>query len=292
MRGAMLPDELDARPRCGRRGSPCRCRGAGRRRRAGPVAPPGPVSAAACGGGLEQVPVDGEAVVGVALRLVAHGRPLGEQPGEQALLVERLEGVDGGRSRPRTRTSAWRVSGGHGSGGGGHGRPGGGGPWRWAARARRPTAQPEGKRGVLATGASGVSATFAADLDQPAPARVGAPSLGAVARARRRRKRRLGGGVGLPQATAPPRVVAHPGDRAAGLGYGGHQVVGVGVAERAATWSCSWSSSLSSARPAVRWSSTRMSVRSAGAARARPDRRSRPARGAYTAMARSTLDVA
>ncbi len=49
-------------------------------------------------GGLEQVPVDGEAVVGVALRLVAHGGPFGQEPHEETVLVERLDLVDGGRA--------------------------------------------------------------------------------------------------------------------------------------------------------------------------------------------------
>ncbi len=47
------------------------------------------------GGGLDQVPVDGEPVPGVALRQGAHLVPLGQQPGEQPLLVELLEDGDG-----------------------------------------------------------------------------------------------------------------------------------------------------------------------------------------------------
>ena len=43
---------------------------------------------------LPQVPVDGEAVVGVALRAAAHRRPLRQQAHEDAALVERLEHVD------------------------------------------------------------------------------------------------------------------------------------------------------------------------------------------------------
>ena len=49
-------------------------------------------------GRLEQVPVDGEAVIRVALRLVAHGGPFGQQAHEQAVLVERLDLVDSGRA--------------------------------------------------------------------------------------------------------------------------------------------------------------------------------------------------
>ena len=44
---------------------------------------------------LEEVPVDGEAVVGVALGLVPHRGPLGQVPLEQVPLVQRLEGGDG-----------------------------------------------------------------------------------------------------------------------------------------------------------------------------------------------------
>ncbi len=46
------------------------------------------------GGRLPEVAVDGEAVVGVALRAAAHGRPLREQPHEDPPLVERFEHVD------------------------------------------------------------------------------------------------------------------------------------------------------------------------------------------------------
>ena len=44
---------------------------------------------------LPQVPIDGEAVVGVALRLGPHRRPFGQQPGEEVTLVERLEHGNG-----------------------------------------------------------------------------------------------------------------------------------------------------------------------------------------------------
>ena len=48
------------------------------------------------GGGFEQVPVDGVRVVGVALRFVAHGGPLRDESHQEAVLVERLDLVDGG----------------------------------------------------------------------------------------------------------------------------------------------------------------------------------------------------
>ncbi len=47
------------------------------------------------GAGLEQMPVHGEAVVGVALRLVADRRPLRQVAVEELAAVERLEGGDG-----------------------------------------------------------------------------------------------------------------------------------------------------------------------------------------------------
>ncbi len=63
----------------------------------------GPVdSVGQCGGvgaRLEQVPVHGEAVVRVALRLVADRRPLGQVAVEELAPVERLDGGDG---RPAT----------------------------------------------------------------------------------------------------------------------------------------------------------------------------------------------
>src|SRR5204862_120987 len=47
------------------------------------------------GRGLTQMPVNGEAVVGVALRTATDGRPLGQHPHEQVVLVEALEHRDG-----------------------------------------------------------------------------------------------------------------------------------------------------------------------------------------------------
>ena len=47
------------------------------------------------GGGLPQVPVDGEAVIGVALRTTADACPLREHRHQQAPLIERFQRIDG-----------------------------------------------------------------------------------------------------------------------------------------------------------------------------------------------------
>ncbi len=98
------------------------------------------------GGRLEQVPVDGEAVVGVALGPVAHRRPLRDQPDEQAPLVEGLERGDGrgaGGEDPHERPPAWPRATGLAArrrlGQGVEGAPADGEP-----RARRPRRPPAG----------------------------------------------------------------------------------------------------------------------------------------------------
>ena len=58
------------------------------------------------GRGLQEVPIDGEPVVRIPLGLVAHCRPLGHEPLEQATLIERFEGSDGagpGGQQPHQR---------------------------------------------------------------------------------------------------------------------------------------------------------------------------------------------
>ena len=103
-----------ARPRrpSGRRpGSPCRCRAAARRRSSRSRRSTSPSCSAAAGRGLEQVPVDGEAVHRVVLGPAAHRVPLRDQRGEQAGLVERLEhrrprGSPGAEQGQRSRRSA------------------------------------------------------------------------------------------------------------------------------------------------------------------------------------------
>ena len=70
-------------------------------------------------GRLEQVPVDGEAVIRVALWLVAHGGPFGQEAHEQTVLVERLDLVHGGRALGEEVDQGLRVSSVQGSPGAG-----------------------------------------------------------------------------------------------------------------------------------------------------------------------------
>ena len=105
------------RPRCGRgRARPCRCRGAARRRASRSGRPTRRVERGGVGGRLAQVPVDGEPVVGVALRAAPHRRPTrAASRHEQAPLVERLEHGDGGGARTeQARPGRSRHDSGHG----------------------------------------------------------------------------------------------------------------------------------------------------------------------------------
>ena len=64
--------------------------------------------------GFEQVPIDGEAVVGVALRTGPHVLPLGQESNEDALVVECLEDGDGtgaGPQQPEQRGALPHVPG-------------------------------------------------------------------------------------------------------------------------------------------------------------------------------------
>ena len=72
---------------------------------------------------LEQVPVDGESVVRVALGLVPHRRPFGYVALEQLALVERLQRRHGGGPGGQYLDQASRTLSGHGTGGAGARRP-------------------------------------------------------------------------------------------------------------------------------------------------------------------------
>ena len=202
------------------------------------------------GRGFEQVPVDGEGVVGVALGLVAHGGPLGDQPDQQAVLVEGLELVDGGAARAEQRDE---------------GRPGLARPG--VARRRhavgqtvqRPramgrsssaavAARRSGKRGVVGdrrASASGRSRRRRATMSGPrsVEAPVWPASGGAAAEASPGRR------SGVPQPAPAPHVVARP--RRSGVRPSDTASMSASASEKpsaSATWSWSWSRSLSCSR--------------------------------------------
>ena len=156
-------------------------------------------------GGLEQVPVDGEAVVGVALGLVAHGGPLGEEAHEESVLVQRLDLVDRGRAEGE------QVDQGRGGSRRSRGRPAAGmrsarrwseplamGRSSWAAVAARRRAQ----RGVVRDRRAGVSATSPSTSTMSGPSSARRPSATEPVAAGRRRKRRFGAGASGPRAAA------------------------------------------------------------------------------------------
>ena len=183
-------------------------------------------------GGLQEVTVDGEGVVGVALRLVAHRRPLRNEAHQQAVLVERLDLVDGRSSRDRAgRRATARVSSVQGS-------PGGG--MRSARRWSEPlaigrsssaavAARRSGSDGVVGDRRERCQRDLAVDLApcrgrgrrRPAGVRV---SVRAAAEAPPGRRGRV------PEPAPAPDVVADPGDLPARRGDGQHERVRVGEA--------------------------------------------------------------
>ncbi len=183
-------------------------------------------------GGLEQMTVDREGVVGVALGLVADGRPLGDQAHEQAVLVERLDLVDGRSAEAEqldqggARLVGPRVAGrGHAVGQAVQ-RPLGDGPVQLGRGGR----QAQRQRGVVGDRGEGRQGDLAVDLDHVG-AEVGRRRgawRGRV-RAAEAALRRRGG---IPQAAPAPHVVADPGDLAARRRDGEHERVGVGEPER------------------------------------------------------------
>ncbi len=171
-------------------------------------------------GGLPQVPVHGEAVVGVALRLAAHQRPLGEVPLPDALLVERLQ------QQQRGRTGEQQVD-----------ERGAGGRRPRRGRRRRLGGQAGQRAPVELGGVVGGDRRrlqrhrgVAGHVDVVAHVDLAVPQRQAAAQrpfpagpAQRAGQRALDAG---------PGVVARPRDRAGGVGDGPHQQVGVRVAER------------------------------------------------------------
>ena len=101
-----------ARPRSDRPDTPCRGRAATRRAATGRDERTRCRKRSGLDRGLDQMPIDGEPVIRVVLRLAAHRLPLGQHARQQVVLVERLERGDGRRScrqqieqrRPSLRT--------------------------------------------------------------------------------------------------------------------------------------------------------------------------------------------
>ena len=163
------------------------------------------------GRGLPEVPIDGEAVVGVALRPAAHRRPLGQEAHEEAALVERLEHVD--RAVPLAQQRHQLVEGAVGptvvpcGGVDAGGEPVERGSARSGRRAGRPPVPPAG------------SASDPPADRRPAPAR----SAG-----RRPRAPRPPAPRSRPASArrAAPRAVGDPHDRPRRRGDPGHQLVG------------------------------------------------------------------
>ena len=184
-------------------------------------------------GGFQQMTVDGVGVVGVALGFVADGRPLRDQPDEQAVLVERLDLVDGGPTEPEQGDERPRVSRpSMGRRAAACGRPGGAAtPWRWDGPTR-----PRWRPGATAarhrrTPGRAASRRF---RRRPRPCRGRGPpvsgSVRVVGRVTAKAPLRRRGGV--PQAPPAPDVVADPGDLPARRRDGQHECVGIGEPER------------------------------------------------------------
>jgi hypothetical protein len=182
--------------------------------------------------GLQQVPVDGVRVVRVALGLVAHGGPLGNEAHQEPVLVERFDLVDGGTTQPEqgderlaclVRPRVARR--GHAVGQAVQRAPG--------DRAVQPgggRGEPQWQRRVVGDGREGRQSDLAVDLHhfgtevdrRGRPARVGRAAAEAT----------LGGWGRVPEPPPAPHVVADPGDLTAGRRDSQHECVSVGEAQR------------------------------------------------------------
>ena len=214
-------------------------------------------------GGLHQVPVDGPAVHGVALRAAADPLPVGQQPGDQAL---RLQGLPDRRRSdspaPSRVTSCSRASAGQGTG---SGRARGG--QARVPRAGRAAGRPGRRRRRRAAAARGRVSGRAARASTTSPSCSTTPSASGVA---------LGGRLaaaaawprsrGRADRARSTRLDLAPGD-VAGVGDGARRPRTPGAAGRRRPAgrvgrrpaSCSWRASRSVARPVVRCSASRTS---------------------------------
>ena len=198
----------------------------------GDVEQVGPLGAVGQPGGLgdrlEQVPIDGVAVVGVVLGSVADHGPLRKDALPDAALIERFDDADGGgaagekvgqqpSSLRRPRLGERR---------GGCRQPLEGLPVRSTpgGRRRRP---PGGEARRVVVGdelvVGRVVVVFESDLTVAQADAVGDRATEVAATAERGAQRHR---------HPPPGVIARPGDPASGLGDGGHELVAPAVAER------------------------------------------------------------
>ncbi len=169
---------------------------------------------------LHQMPVDGEAVVGVALRPIADRFPLREVPHPDAALVKRLDGGDGrapGGQQPHQGKARLgrpdtirhdRVT----------GQPVERGPGQRQVELRGHGRGPEGHRRVGVHLAVGEQGDLVVTQDQ---ARLEGAILAG----------RPPGGTGEPGLEAAPTVVVGPRHPPTGTGEGGHELVGVDILE-------------------------------------------------------------
>ncbi len=183
-------------------------------------------------GGFEEVTVDREGVVGVALGLVADGRPLRNQPHEQAVLVQRLDLVDGGATESEQGDQGstclvrpWVAGWGHAVGQAVQ-RPLGDGP----VQLGRGGCQAQWERGVVGHRRERFQGDFALDLDHVGAEVHRGGEAAVVGRGTAESSLWRRGGV--PQAPPAPRVIADPGDLPARRRDGQHQCIGIGEPER------------------------------------------------------------
>ena len=279
-RGARSADAPRRPPRSGRRGQPLpmSCSSAPTSSRSGRSTRR--AYAAALDGGLDQVPVDGVAVHGVALRPAAHPFPVGQQPGDQPGLVERLP--DGDRRRgpaPSSAEQPSRAARGHGSGSGGHSAAS---RSHGVRRERQPGLRgrrrgPQHQRRVAAGSASRASTT--------------SPSCSTTPSASGARVRRAAGRPAARTGCARTRAPARPGATSSSSAYATvrptpptwrSSASASSRPSRSATASCSCSTSRSAARPVTSCSASRTSssalpgVVEALRAGSRPPRTRRP----------------
>ena len=215
------------------------------------------------GASLEQVAVHGEAVVRVALGLVAYGRPLRQVALEEPATVEGLDGGDGrtpGGEHPH-QDGPQRVGPGHIRGRGLAGQQVERVPGDGQVVLGRHRGQPEGEGGVPGRiGVVGEDHFRLADGDARFTEEGSVPRTRRLAAAWPYGRTVCGETLRRRQASSHSQAMVRP---AAAIDR--MNASGSASPRASATASCSWSRSLLSSRPARRCSSTRAAVRTARA---------------------------